>query len=207
MLERGDVITALDGMAIMSDAEVRTYLEDTDPVEVRFIRDGREHEAEIQPVELTINGEAQVVFGLRLETLNSRVDLPVPVDVTSGRIGGPSAGLMIALAVYDQSDPAVDLAAGRRIAGTGTLTSQGAVGRVGGIDLKALAAHARGAEVFLVPEAQAQEASRLVEGAENFAVIPVSTLDGAVQALRESAGPSDIQGPPSPIECPIRPTT
>ena len=207
VLEAGDVITALDGVPVMSDAELRAYLDETDPIEVRYVRDGRQQEVEIEPMELAVDGDERVVLGLQLETLNSRVDLPVPVDVTSGRIGGPSAGLMIALAVYDQSDPAVDLAAGRRIAGTGTLTSQGAVGRVGGIDLKALAAYHRGAEVFLAPEPQADEAAQLVGSVRDFSVIPVSTFEGAVQALRESAEPGDFQGPPSPIECPYRPTT
>ena len=207
VLQRGDVITALDGMPIMSDAELRAYLDDTEPIAVRYVRDGRQQEAEIQPVELVVGGDERVVFGLQLETLNSRVDLPVPVDVTSGRIGGPSAGLMIALAVYDQSDPVVDLAAGRRIAGTGTLTSQGAVGRVGGVDLKALAAYHRGADVFLVPESQAEEVAQRLGPVRGFSIIPVNTFDGAVQALRESADPDGPQGPLSPVECPYRPTT
>ncbi|MGM0819372.1 MAG: PDZ domain-containing protein [Actinomycetota bacterium] len=205
VLRRGDVIVGVDGAAIRTDAELRALLDDTDEVEVRFTRDGRPREVTITPVELVVDGEERVILGVRLETLNARVDLPVPVDVTSGRIGGPSAGLMIALAVYDQSDPTVDLAAGRRVAGTGTLTSQGAVGRVGGIGLKALAAAERRADVFLAPASQAEEAAALLPAGTGLEVVAVTTFEDAVQTLLDTAEPGESYGPPSDPQCPLRP--
>ncbi len=205
VLRPGDVIVGVDGATIATDAELRAVLEATDEVDVRFARGGAEQEITLTPVELVVDGEERIVLGVRLETLNARVDLPVPVDVTSGDIGGPSAGLMIALAVYDQSDPTVDLAAGRRVAGSGTLTSQGAVGRVGAIDLKALAAAERGAQVFLAPASQAEAATALLPPDAELEVLPVTTFEGAVQALLETAEPGESYGPPSEPECPLRP--
>lgn len=207
VLQGGDVIIAVDGEPVATETEVRAFMEDEeeDPVVVRFNRDGTAHEVRLSPHRLP-GDEDRVALGLRLETLNSRVDLPVPVQVTSGRIGGPSAGLMIALAVYDQSDPDIDLASGRRIAGTGTLTGQGAVGRIGGIHLKAVAAHQRGADVFLAPESQVEDArSRLPEDSQ-MEVVPVSTFEGAVQYLVESANTDPRRRPVAPsTECPVRP--
>jgi Lon-like protease len=205
VLRGGDVIVAIDGVPIATGDEVRTFVDDTEPLVVRFTRDGSAHEVRLSPHLLSVDGQERPALGLRLDTLNSRVNLPVPVSVTSGRIGGPSAGLMIALAVYDQSDPSTDLAAGRRIAGTGTLTGQGAVGRIGGIDLKALAAHRRDADIFLAPESQAEAAKQRLPRNSRMQVVPVSTFDGAVQHLLETAG-TDVRGrPQTPLECPVRP--
>lgn len=206
VLQGGDVIIAVDGTEVATESEVRAFMEDEGPVVVRFHRDGTAHEVQLSPHELPGDDQQRAALGLRLETLNSRVDLPIPVQVTSGRIGGPSAGLMIALAVYDQSDPDTDLAAGRRIAGTGTLASQGTVGRIGGIHLKALAAHQRGADVFLAPESQVDDArSRLPDDTE-MEVVAISTFDGALQYLIESADTDPRRRPVAPTtECPVRP--
>lgn len=205
ILRGGDVIVAVDGVPVETDAELRSFLDDTDPIVVQFTRGGDAEEVRLTPYTLTVDGERRPALGLRLETLNSRVDLPVPVQVSSGRIGGPSAGLMIALAVYDQSDPSVDLAAGRRIAGTGTLTSQGAVGRIGGVHLKALAAHGRGADVFLAPESQAEDARAILPADTTMEIVPVSTFEGAASYLAESADTESTGQWPGPGECPVRP--
>lgn len=206
VLRGGDVIVAVDGVPVATDVEVRAFLEDPDPVVVRFTRGGTAHEVQLSPHPLSVDGEERLLLGLRLTTLNSRIDLPVPVHVQAGKIGGPSAALMIALAVYDQSDPSVDLAAGRRIAGTGTLTSHGAVGRIGGIDLKALGASERGADVFLAPESQAEEALASLPEHTDLEILPVATFEGAVRLLLETADPSQVEGGggPSP-DCPVPP--
>lgn len=203
VLRGGDVIIAVDGVPVATDAEVGVFIDQQEPLVVRFTRNGQPREVQLTPHRLWVDGEERTALGLRLETYNLRVDLPVPVHVSSGRFGGTSAGLMIALAVYDQSDPSIDLAAGRRIAGTGTITSQGAVGRIGGVDLKALAAHRRGADVFLVPEAQAAAARESLPADSPMTIIPVTTFAGAVNFLTESAG-TDLRGRSVvPVECPV----
>jgi PDZ domain-containing protein len=64
---------------------------------------------------------------------------------------------MTALTVYDELSPS-DLAAGRRIVGTGTIDADGNVGEIGGIQAKARAALAAGAQLFLAPASQAADA-------------------------------------------------
>lgn len=205
VLRGGDVIVAIDGIPVTTDGDVRSFVGDAEPLVLRFTRDGELHEARLTPYVLRRDGEARAVLGLQLETLNARVNLPVPVQVVSGGIGGASAGLMIALAVYDQSDPDIDLAGGRRIAGTGTLTTQGVVGRIGGIDLKALAAHQRGADVFLAPASQADEARARLPADSTMRVVPVTTFDDAVNRLAETAG-TDARGrEQTPADCPFAP--
>ncbi|PZT69376.1 hypothetical protein DN402_21510 [Streptomyces sp. SW4] len=104
------------------------------------------------------------------------------VDVTLrlADVGGPSAGLLFALGIVDKLDTG-DLTGGRVVAGTGTITPSGKVGPVGGVPLKTQSARRDGATVFLVPEAECGDArSQLPKG---MRLIPVETLDGAVDAL------------------------
>ncbi|MCB5167272.1 hypothetical protein LG634_20810 [Streptomyces bambusae] len=109
----------------------------------------------------------------------------VKVDLELADVGGPSAGLLFSLGIVDKLDgngSGGDLTGGRSIAGTGTITPDGEVGAVGGVALKTQAARRDGATVFLVPKAECADAeSDLPDG---LRLIPVTTLEGAVSALR-----------------------
>ena len=67
-----------------------------------------------------------------------------------GQIGGPSAGLMFSLAIYDRLTPD-DMTHGREIAGTGEIACDGGVEAIGGIEQKVAGAERQGAEIFLAP--------------------------------------------------------
>ncbi len=103
------------------------------------------------------------------------------IDFTLQDIGGPSAGLMFALGLVDKLSPE-DLAAGRQIAGTGTITPEGSVGPIGGIRQKLAGARDSGAELFLAPVDNCSEVTGHVP--EGLTVAAVSTLDEAVAAVR-----------------------
>ena len=90
----------------------------------------------------------------------------------------------MALTVYDELSP-TDVASGRTIAGTGTLAIDGTVGEIGGIEAKARAAQAAGADLFLAPAGQAADARRVLGDA--MPVIGVTTFDDALQALAAAA--------------------
>ncbi|MGW1378252.1 YlbL family protein [Streptomyces sp. NPDC002446] len=109
----------------------------------------------------------------------------VEVKLSLADVGGPSAGLMFALGIVDKLDgdgAGHDLTGGRTIAGTGTITADGTVGAVGGVPLKTQAAHRDGASVFLVPRKECADAA--AELPKGLRLIPVTTLDGAVDALK-----------------------
>ncbi|MGY1435987.1 S16 family serine protease [Streptomyces reniochalinae] len=114
---------------------------------------------------------------------------PDDVDVTLrlGDVGGPSAGLFFALGIVDKLDGdgtgTGGLTGGRTIAGTGTIDGKGEVGPVGGIPLKTQAARRDGATYFLVPKSQCGEAGAQLPA--GLRLVPVSTLDGALDALKK----------------------
>lgn len=98
----------------------------------------------------------------------------------SEAVGGPSAGLMFALAIVDKLSPG-ELTGGRHIAGTGEINGNGDVGPIGGIRHKIVAAAENGATEFLVPAANCGEA--VTEPPEGIELIRVETLEGAIDAV------------------------
>ena len=93
------------------------------------------------------NGKNGIGIGL---TDHTEVSSDVPVDFNTEGVGGPSAGLMFTLAIYDQLVKE-DLRKGRKIAGTGTIEQNGHVGDIGGAGLKVVSAAKKGMDIFFVP--------------------------------------------------------
>jgi PDZ domain-containing protein len=116
-------------------------------------------------------------------------DFDFDVDIDSGAVGGPSAGLAFTLAVLDQLT-AGELTGGAEVAVTGTIDAGGRVGSVGGVVQKTAAVRDLGADVFIVPASLPEaELERIFERAgDRLRVIPVDDLDDALAALAELGG-------------------
>lgn len=182
VLEQGDVITAVDGREVVLASDVVSALGDVragTEVELTIQRGDEELTQTLVLAELSATGRPGL--GVLLQTLDLRIDMPVEVRPASGaRVGGPSAGLMIALAVHDAlaDSPVIG---DRVVAGTGTIDTSGNVGSVSGIAAKVRGAVLAGAEVFLVPEEQADEARSAAP--DELQVVPVGTLVEALDVL------------------------
>lgn len=132
------------------------------------------------------------LLGVQLGTRDQVVELPYPVSIDTGRVGGPSAGLAFTLAVLDVLTPG-ELTGGRQVAVTGTIDGLGNVGPIGGIEQKAAAVREQGADVFLVPASEADQARRRAGDVE---VVGVETLDDALRALDRLGGNAlDLEPP------------
>jgi PDZ domain-containing protein len=110
---------------------------------------------------------------------------PFPVTISSGDIGGPSAGLMWALGLYDLLTPG-DLTGGRTVAGTGVILPDGRIFPIGGVEKKVAAAKASGARVFLVPAGENHDDAKKVAG--DLTLVPVRTFDDALRYLLAHGG-------------------
>lgn len=115
------------------------------------------------------------------------------IDFTLQDVGGPSAGLMFATGIIDKLTPE-DVTAGRHVAGTGTISPEGAVGSIGGIRQKMAGARSAGAELFFVPRDNCAEAEGFIP--EGLTIAAVGSLDEALDALK-----AWTQGQPTP-QCP-----
>lgn len=129
------------------------------------------------------NGERQLgVF------LGSEYEFPIDVSFGLENVGGPSAGMMFALAIIDRLTES-SLAGDHHIAGTGEISADGAVGPIGGIAQKMVAAKNNGATVFLAPADNCAEViGRVPAGLD---VIKVATLSEARHALEKIAKGQD----------------
>jgi len=182
VLVPGDTVLAVNGVPIAAAEQLQAITEQR--------RDGDElrltirHDGEVRDVTAALapDSEGQPRLGIQIQTSVDELQLPFTIRLADGtRIGGPSAGLMVALTVYDMLSEE-DLLAGRVVAGTGSLDADGRVGSVGGVAEKVLAAADYGAEIVLVPNpslAVARDAAP-----DHLEVVGVTTLDGALEALR-----------------------
>lgn len=182
VLTVGDHLLAVDGEPLLDAAQLQARTraaESGDQLTLTIGHGGTEREAVVtlRP----IGGSDQVGLGVMAETATVGLDLPFDVELNSTRIGGPSAGMMTALTIYDLLAEE-DLIAGRSIHGTGSITISGRVGAVGGVPEKVRAAAEHGADLVLVPESQLEAA--LLAAPDDVDVVGVTTLDDAIDALR-----------------------
>jgi Lon-like protease len=176
-LRRGDVITAVNGKAVTCRFSAASMIK-TGPVGHRVVltvqRGGTRHTVALR----TASYKGEPVIGVNvIESFK----FPFTVKINIGNVGGPSAGMMFALAIIDKLTPA-NLTGGKFIAGTGEIEVGGAVDPIGGIQQKMAAARAAGATVFLAPAGNCADTSGAVPA--GLRVIKVSTLNGAIAALR-----------------------
>jgi Lon-like protease len=184
-LHAGDRITAVDGTPAESGDDLAAAVQRSSGKALSLTVDAAGSTSRTVSITPVASGsDGRLVIGVAVDPANVEVHLQVPVTIDASGVEGPSAGLMTALTVYDELSP-VDLAGGRRIAGTGTLDTGGNVGVIGGIQAKARAAAAAGAELFLAPASQAADA-RAVLGTR-IPVIGVTTFQQALSALSASA--------------------
>jgi PDZ domain-containing protein len=195
VLRLADVIVAVGATPVSLSGDAVAALgryEPGDRVELRVRRAGGAEEV----VEVTLgarDGDDSAPFlGVALQTADLRYDLPFDVAIDANRIVGPSAGLAFTLELLDVLSPG-ELMGGRRVAATGTISPDGAVGAVGGIPQKTAAVERAGVELFLVPEG-ALGAARGVAG-DGLRVEEVATIDEALTALAEFGGEALLAAP------------
>lgn len=183
MLFPRDVIVAVDGQPLTDAAALQAITHGGEPgqqLQLTVVHDDQQRQVDVELG--TLPGEEGTRLGVMIE--DGFVSLELPFDVTLSeetRIGGPSAGLMVALTVYDLlSDE--DLLQGRNVVGTGTIGPDGQVGRVGGIPQKMRSAVAHGADIALVPRSQLDIAQQAA--GDQITIFGVRTLDEALDALR-----------------------
>jgi PDZ domain-containing protein len=182
-LEVGDVVTSVQGTEVVDLPQLRDELQQVEPgedVTIGFTRDGTEQEATFP----TGEADGRTVMGVFIDPT---YDFPFDVQIRIEDIGGPSAGMIFALGIVDKLTPGA-MTGGERIAGTGTVDSDGAVGAIGGIQQKLVGAQDAGAEWFLAPAGNCGEVVGHVP--DGLRVVRVETLEQARDAV-EAIGSGD----------------
>lgn len=181
VLREEDVIVRVDGQHVATTCDVGRAIDGHrigEPLNLVVRRQGSTRRFDIALARSPYD-EHSPFLGVRMSTLNFSFSPGIDVDYRTGEIAGPSAGLMLSLALYDQLTPD-DLTGGRKIAGTGTIECDGGVGSIGGIRQKVAGAEDRGAEIFLAPLGNAGEARDV---AHEIEVVAIGNFDDAVAYL------------------------
>lgn len=199
VLVPGDVIVEVDGSPIEVPADLRSALSDKrpgDPVSLSVQRTNLPHgevasdgsSPESVELEIALGADDEdpdrAVLGVNVEPEDPGVESEVDVEIDSGTVSGPSAGLAWSLAIIDLLTPG-DLAGDRDVAVTGEILSDGSVGQIGGVVQKVATVKRNGVDVFLYPASTPEEEQaemRRVAGDE-LELVPVSTLREAVEHL------------------------
>ena len=188
-LRAGDRIFKVDGKEFESSAQFIEYVSSKkagDYVKFMIERNKKISEVELPLEKLPKTGKVGVGIGL---VDDKEIIVDPAVTIESKDIGGPSAGFMFSLEIYNQLVEE-DLTRGYQIAGTGTMDSDGNVGKIGGIEQKIVAADKAGAEIFLAPNENGAANSNYEEAVKTakdikskMKIIPINTYDEAIEYL------------------------
>jgi PDZ domain-containing protein len=187
VLHKGDVITAVDGTPVSCRHSAATMIgarQVGKPVRLSIMRGGASRN-----ITLTTAGyQGRSVIGV---SVVESFRFPFSVKINIGNVGGPSAGMMFALAIIDKLTPA-NLSGGKFIAGTGEIAVNGTVSPIGGIQQKMAGARAAGATIFLTPAANCPDTVGAVP--PGMRLVKVSTLRGAIAALQALKAGKPVPG-------------
>ncbi len=192
ILEPGDRVISVDGNKFNTQEEFIDYLGGQDEgqqVELIYVRDGREITDTVKLAPLPTDPD-RIGIGIAFVE-NKEIVTDPKVTIDSEEIGGPSAGLMFTLEILNRLLDE-DITKGHNIAGTGTMESDGTVGRIGGIDQKVIAAANQDIEIFFAPNDTTEGAKQsnyelAKETAEKIGtsmkVVPVKNIEEAMGYL------------------------
>ncbi|MCP3989830.1 MAG: PDZ domain-containing protein [Actinomycetia bacterium] len=200
VLELGDTVVAIDGEPVVTTSDLIDLLAQAEPGdEITLTVESFVPGVEVEPHEVSVvlgskpDDPDTAFLGVGpTDRVDINRDFDFMIDIDTGAVGGPSAGLAFTLAVLDQLTPG-ELTGGATVAVTGTIDVGGRVGTVGGVVQKTAAVRDLGADVFLVPAGLPQaELDRITDRAgDDLEVIPVEDLDDALAALAGLGGEVD----------------
>ncbi|HEY0237769.1 MAG TPA: S16 family serine protease [Friedmanniella sp.] len=178
-LRAGDLIVSVGGTDTSTTARVQAAVAASRvgrPLGFVVLRDKVRTTVSVVPAAQSSGAGVQIGI-----TLGIGYAYPARISYDLGqKIGGPSAGLVFALAIYDKITPG-PLLDGQHVAGTGTIDPTGVVGGIGGIQEKIAGAERAGATTFLVP---APNCPDLAGVHTSMRLVRVATLGDAISSVR-----------------------
>jgi Lon-like protease len=194
-LHAGDLIRSVDGKAVKnpeSVADVVTRHKPGEKVRFEVVPAAKVKAAQKAGKKPSARDAEQITVGTKKAEDDGRAIVgiqpatghifPFGIDIKLADVGGPSAGLMFSLGIVDKLTRE-DLTGGSFVAGTGTIDDKGKVGAIGGIQMKTVAARAKGAKYFLTPSANCQAAAK--DRPAGLTLVKTGTIGDAMDALKK----------------------
>lgn len=153
-----------------------------DKINFKILRNNKKVNAYAEVIE--INNEPKV--GIMIAAINKYKSVPQISVKTKSSESGPSGGLMTALAIYNAITEQ-DITKGHIIAGTGTIEKDGTVGEISGVIYKIAGAEKQGADIFLCPKENYEEAKKFTEKqGYDIIIVSISKFEEAIDYLERS---------------------
>lgn len=181
-LKIGDRIVKFDDNEIKDVDSARKYLGEISKYKIKVTVIRKNKEIDIDTNVYTKDGKK--IIGVYLQEVSEyETDPKVEVKFKS-KESGPSAGLITTLSIYDKLTKG-DLTKGLKIAGTGTIEVDGAIGEIGGVKYKLAGAVKNKADAFLVPNGDNYEECVKLKKNNKYKIkiIGVSTIEEAIEKL------------------------
>ena len=191
VLERNDTIVAVDGERFDDGEDMSRLLGEHPPgdtVTVTVLPLAGEEKDVAITLAPAPDDPSRGIMGVSVIQVVLAYDFPIDVEIDTGDVGGPSAGLAFTLALIDDLTPG-DLTGGHNVAATGTISGDSTVGPVGGTGQKAAAVREKDVELFLVPTKDYKDA--VEHAGDDLQVVAVDDLDDALAALADLGGNAD----------------
>jgi PDZ domain-containing protein len=182
VLKPHDILLLVDGQAVHSLGRLHALITRHHPgdrLRLTFRRNGQVKTATVKTIASPEDKREAVIGILVAEQGGSTGKLPVKVQIDTGGVGGPSAGLAFALDLMEELGRNVDH--GYKVAATGQLAYDGSVLPIGAVKQKTIGAREAGVDVFLVPTGSNARVAR--KYAHGLRIIPVQSFPQALHAL------------------------
>jgi len=183
-LEIADQIIEINGHKVKNKQDIDNIVNDysiNDKITIKVIKNGKEKIREATLIEYN-NKPIIGISVIKVRNIDTNPDIKINYK---SRESGPSGGLILALAIYNNL-VSEDITKGLTIVGTGTIDEYGNVGSIGGADYKLKSAVKMNADIFIVPNgANYEEVIKLKEKNNyNIEIVGVSTFDDVINYLK-----------------------
>lgn len=180
-----DQVLTIDDRKFENTTELLQFLDNKKPGDYVTVKVNRKGVELTKKITLSSRDDGSAFIGINIQ---EQFVFPFDVKIKLEETGGPSGGLIFAIGVVDKLT-AEDLIRSRNIAGTGTITTTGNVGPIGGIAEKIIGARDFGVEIFFTPIENCQDISNIEalgqgKGEKAMKIVPVATLAEAIAVLK-----------------------
>ena len=182
-LKIGDEILKVDEKEIENLTDIRKIINSknkNDKLIIKILRNNKEMDVTVK-----VREEKKVkLIGVIVATdYDYEINPKISLKFKSSEAGA-SGGLMLALSIYSKISND-DIIKGRKIAGTGTIDSDGNVGEIDGIKYKIMGAHKEKIDLVLVPVANYKEAIKTKkENNYKMEIVKIKTFNEAIEYLK-----------------------
>ena len=184
-LEVGDIILSVDGMSCDDVSEIKKVInrkEEGEYVTFKILRNNKEKEIKSK---IVLSENAKVVGVVIITEYDYDISPKIDIKFKNSE-SGSSGGLMLTLTIYNAINDE-DIIKNRKIAGTGTISSDGTVGEIDGVKYKIMGAAREKVDVVFVPTANYEEAVMVNNKYKyNLNIVRVDSFKETIEYLKNN---------------------